>query len=201
MPKSLLEQPPQIVAQRHQQAERTVESLENHQWARLQPHANPPTTTAPALDCLVYISSATGLATNTKLAYMLKNARRYNRTQKITGVLLFDEGNFMQYLEGPRTSIDELYVRIQRDPLHTGIFEMIRESIDHRMFAEWNMGFKAFNTPSMQHLESSPLDMKNRIYLPQHHVHFTAALLLRGFWERSLRQNIPDNNGCYRTAK
>lgn len=114
---------------------------------------------------------------------------------------MFDEGNFMQYLEGPRTSIDGLYERIQRDPLHTGIFEMIRESIDHRMFAEWNMGFKAFNTPSMQHLESSPIDMKNRIYLPQHHVHFTAALLLRGFWERSLRQNIPDNNGCCRTAK
>ncbi len=48
---------------------------------------------------LVYVSSAVRPPTEAELRHLLQRAQERNRTQGVTGVLLFDAGNFMQYIE------------------------------------------------------------------------------------------------------
>lgn len=68
-------------------------------------------------------------------------ARSYNKTFQITGVLLYHDGNFFQYLEGPRLGLQTIYPYIQRSKLHHDIIEMAREPISQRAFSSWLMGF------------------------------------------------------------
>jgi len=55
------------------------------------------------LKALVYVSSATELLSDQALDELLQGARSTNERIGVTGVLLHCEGNFMQYVEGPRS--------------------------------------------------------------------------------------------------
>jgi hypothetical protein len=72
---------------------------------------------------------------------LLERARRANAGQNLTGMLLYIEGSFFQVLEGEAEAIDALYAKIMRDPRHTRITLIIRETIAQRDFSEWTMGF------------------------------------------------------------
>lgn len=140
-------------------------------------------------DCLVYVSSGSKLF-DLQLLSILKNSENNNKIHKITGLLLLDNGNIMQYLEGPQISINQLYKRIEYDPRHSNIIKIIQEPIEARMFPEWHMGFKSFNNPNIKHIEKSPLKLKDTIYSPPSKINSKAALLLRGFWQRCLRHQF-----------
>ena len=57
-------------------------------------------------------------------------------------MLLFKNGNFMQVLEGDSSVVDELYLKISRDPRHTGLITLVRRHILKRSFSDWKMSFK-----------------------------------------------------------
>lgn len=71
--------------------------------------------------------------------HVLHGARRRNVEEGITGVLLYAEGYFLQYLEGPRVGLQRVYAFIKAHPLHYGIIDLLREPIQTREFAEWSM--------------------------------------------------------------
>ena len=60
-----------------------------------------------------------------------------NKRDRITGVLFYDKGHFGQILEGPRTAIEALWERIQKDPRHHQVELLGLSPIMGRRFSQW----------------------------------------------------------------
>ncbi len=92
----------------------------------------------------------------------------------------------MQYIEGPSGGLEAVYEHIKRDPLHTGIIELSRDTVVERVFDQWAMGFRAFNGVEISDdwLRDELLEDK-----VTHTIDDTsaAAILLQGFWSRATR--------------
>ena len=97
-----------------------------------------------SLESLVYVSSAVQAVDDAELLHLLERARVRNTRCEVTGLLLFDAGNFMQYIEGPPNGLSEVYTHIKQDPLHTGLIELCRETPSHRAFGKWAMVARVF---------------------------------------------------------
>lgn len=90
---------------------------------------------------LVYVSSARTRLCEPELEQLLSLSRARNQQDALTGVLLYNDGNFMQYLEGPGMALRQTYQRICANPLHGNLIEMVLEPIAERSFSTWAMGF------------------------------------------------------------
>ena len=88
---------------------------------------------------IVYVSKAARPVTRDDLLHILEGARRRNVEEGITGVLLYADGYFMQYLEGPEAGLHRVYAIIKTHPLHYGLIDLVREPVHTREFAEWSM--------------------------------------------------------------
>lgn len=91
---------------------------------------------------LVYLSSATTHFSDDGLTELLQLSRVNNARLNITGMLLYNDGNFIQVLEGPDDAVRKLYNKIARDPRHSGLTTVIQDIIQTRNFPNWSMGFK-----------------------------------------------------------
>ena len=135
-------------------------------------------------DSLVYVSSAVRPLSLDEIHHLLKRARERNKEYGITGVLLYIGGNFMQYIEGPKDSLDVIYTIIREDEQHTGIILVSREAIGDRQFGDWSM---AYQTKDVEGYVGSPSERKlieMILELPNDNPS-TARILLHGFWERN----------------
>ncbi|WP_052417217.1 BLUF domain-containing protein [Cellvibrio mixtus] len=92
--------------------------------------------------CVVYISSAKLGLTHSEIINIVEDSRINNEKNGLTGVMLFNSGNFMQLLEGEDSTVDALYKKIEKDRRHTEVKLLLREPITHRNFSNWTMGFK-----------------------------------------------------------
>ena len=133
------------------------------------------------LDSLVYVSSAVTLLDLDEIRSLVQRARERNQEHDITGVLLYNNGNFMQYLEGPKDSLNIIYRDIQEDARHTGLILIAREAIESRLFADWSLGFLS------QYAEldlESPDEIKSIIKQLEHPGPdpSTAQIVLNRFW-------------------
>ncbi len=90
---------------------------------------------------LVYMSAAARPMSEDELAEILARSRENNARLNITGMLAYHLGSFLQVLEGPEEAVGTLYQRISQDPRHTKCELLLRNYIDRRSFAEWQMGF------------------------------------------------------------
>ncbi len=95
----------------------------------------------PDLIHLIYCSTATHEMSEAELLALLQTSRERNERLRITGMLLYGGGVFLQVLEGPAPAVDLLYARLERDPRHHTLIELERESIPERSFPDWSMGF------------------------------------------------------------
>lgn len=91
---------------------------------------------------LIYTSSAVELFREDELVELLKTSRDNNRRRGITGMLLYNDGNFLQVLEGPEESVRALYERIRQDPRHRNIIKLYEKPIDEPEFGQWEMAFR-----------------------------------------------------------
>ena len=93
---------------------------------------------------VIYTSASTaGYAAGDDLQKILATSRRNNARARVSGVLLFAEGSYIQVLEGPPDSVEKTYDRIKRDSRHHHMIELYRGSIARRNFPEWSMGYPA----------------------------------------------------------
>ena len=119
---------------------------------------------------------------------LLVKARDRNAAAEVTGLLLYDSGNFMQCLEGTPGRLMEIYGRIRSSKLHSGIIELLRAQICAREFGEWPMAFRVINTYGMSQSfgESDSVLQK---------LEFTdapptaARILLSNFWRVAKQQS------------
>lgn len=87
---------------------------------------------------LTYISTARP-GVDDQLADILAVARRRNRLNGITGLLIADGKRFLQALEGDGPIIEETFARIKTDPRHFAVVMLSMKEIVRREFGEWEM--------------------------------------------------------------
>lgn len=95
---------------------------------------------------LVYLSSASNLFTDQELVDILTKSRINNSKLGITGLLLYNEGNIIQVLEGEKQAVQSLYNIISQDRRHSGLITMLKGESLERNFPEWSMGFKSVSS-------------------------------------------------------
>lgn len=88
---------------------------------------------------VAYTSLAALDLTEQQLLDIHSVARDLNGLDGISGLLIFNGTHFLQWIEGPPQAIDDLLVRLKRDPRHDG-FEVREEAmVDERLFGDWTM--------------------------------------------------------------
>lgn len=102
---------------------------------------------------LLYVSSANRTVDEADLLEIMDQARKNNKKNDITGLLLFADGSIVQLLEGDKELVESTYESISRDPRHTGIIRLVSEYSESRDFADWSMGFQRIESKSLIDIE------------------------------------------------
>ena len=95
-----------------------------------------------SLAFLIYSSFATNRLSQRDLLELLRHARVKNEARGLTGLLLYRDGIYLQFLEGRRPDIDELLSRIEKDTRHQGMRIIQEGGLSERMFPDWSMAYK-----------------------------------------------------------
>ena len=85
---------------------------------------------------LIYVSSATKLMDDDDLLALQRQASEYNNKTSVTGMLLYQDGTFMQMLEGEKKTVLNLYDKIQTDARHKGIITILQGKYSRKEFPE-----------------------------------------------------------------
>ena len=72
---------------------------------------------------------------------ILETAERNNPAEGLTGALAYDDGQFIQVLEGPREAVSKRLFAIAADERHTGMTLVEFAEISRRRFSDWTMAF------------------------------------------------------------
>ena len=88
-------------------------------------------------------------------------ARRNNHDRRITGALLYSNGCFAQVLEGPLSSVEEIFEKIELDARHSDVKVLHFKPLAKRNFDQWSMAF-AGSVDSA----TLPLDIKDALDNP-----------------------------------
>ena len=88
---------------------------------------------------LIYSSQLKPSTQPDELAHIHHEALSNNPKKGITGTLVFGEDQFIQYIEGGRSEVNELYQMIGRDPRHEKITLIDFSEITEREFVDWHM--------------------------------------------------------------
>jgi len=91
---------------------------------------------------IVWISEATHPLTRADLLALLGRSRARNVGRGLTGLLLYHQGSFMQFMEGEEAAVlDTFEHRIVPSPLHRDVTLLLRQPVTERNFPDWSMGF------------------------------------------------------------
>ncbi|PRI11359.1 hypothetical protein B4915_09135 [Leucobacter massiliensis] len=116
------------------------------------------------LKFLVYTSSAVTRFYEEDLDTLLVEARARNTELGITGLLLYRNDQFIQFLEGPPRHVDALMKKIERDPRHTRVRVVLDEFALQRRFEDWSMGYRTLReavTPAPEGFRDTIADLRS----------------------------------------
>ncbi len=88
---------------------------------------------------LTYRSEAAITPSPADLQRLLVAARGRNRKLGVTGMLLYDEGRYLQTIEGPPAAVEQVWSSIQRDTRHGQIEVLSQHIVPSRLFSGWDM--------------------------------------------------------------
>ena len=94
---------------------------------------------------------------------ILSIAVEHNQSNDITGVLFFDNGKFIQILEGKKQELNALLDRIKLDTRHKNFKLLMDEPIEKREIQDWSM--KAFDLSEHEAQDWSLLEELRDAYL------------------------------------
>lgn len=96
-------------------------------------------TRASRLSTLVYRSRCVEPWSAEDLSRMVDASRVRNRAASVTGLLICDDDQFFQWLEGPTDRLARLWRSIRQDPRHTDIEILGDAPTPVRFFGDWDM--------------------------------------------------------------
>ena len=102
---------------------------------------------------LIYASRAVEAFSEEQILLLLANARGKNQALGITGMLLFDHGDFLQVLEGEEDTVHGLFAHISRDSRHQGMVKIVDEAVRTRQFDNWSMGYRSCSREDLNTIE------------------------------------------------
>lgn len=91
------------------------------------------------IGCLTYQSRATTKPSNEDLATLMAQARQRNRESGVTGMLLYQDGRYLQTLEGPPEGLDSIWSSVRKDGRHADIEVLTQHLVPARLFSDWDM--------------------------------------------------------------
>ena len=91
---------------------------------------------------LVYTSYRKQQCTDEEITNILTACEKNNPEKKVTGILLHSDLRFIQYLEGDKTEVKELFDKISLDSRHDHVKIRDFSPIENKIFSSWNMGNK-----------------------------------------------------------
>lgn len=109
---------------------------------------------------LIYCSQVSGRLSLDMVQSILGSAQKHNTPNNITGLLAFDDSNFLQVIEGGTTAVNRLYGSIFRDPRHHSVHLISFREIETRQFPLWSMGdcdLAKVNTTVIERYLDSPV--------------------------------------------
>jgi hypothetical protein len=92
------------------------------------------------LSHLAYVSTRKKNCTDEEIEKILAACKVNNGPLDITGVLLYSDNKFIQYVEGEAASLMSLYDKIKKDSRHEKVVMISYNSIAKRIFPSWQMG-------------------------------------------------------------
>ncbi len=103
------------------------------------PEFRPESCSPVSLSVVVYSSRAVAPLSPHELQRLTVGSQQRNSRDGITGLMLYDEGRFYQWLEGPPDKLDRLFRAIRSDPRHTDIEVLGSFPARARRFGGWTM--------------------------------------------------------------
>ncbi|NNC33612.1 MAG: BLUF domain-containing protein [Croceitalea sp.] len=92
-----------------------------------------------ALKCVLYVSKAKMVFSQTDLDRLAEVSTKNNEELDITGYLFYEKNYFLQYMEGPPKSINNMIHKIALDDRHELICIIEDEDLQIRRFPNWGM--------------------------------------------------------------
>jgi Sensors of blue-light using FAD len=89
---------------------------------------------------MAYCSILTQEQDEAAIKAMVAQAQRNNLAHNITGMLMIEQGLVIQWIEGKKADVRALWAKLQEDPRHHCIVELIhRNFVKERLFPDWSM--------------------------------------------------------------
>lgn len=86
---------------------------------------------------------------------IMNATNKFNKSQNITGILLYNERNFFQLIEGEKKTIQELYEKITQDPRHQNIIQFLEKPVHRPSFDGYLTDFitdtKRYDQSALKH--------------------------------------------------
>jgi len=95
---------------------------------------------------LIYLSTAFRQPHQALLDTILDDARSYNSSVGVTGLLIAHGSKFLQVLEGEASQVEDVMKRVCASQKHGGIITLIDSEVSGRLFPEWTMGYQRLST-------------------------------------------------------
>lgn len=87
----------------------------------------------------IYISSTRRELGEGIVDMILDTSRQNNRSNGLTGLLVYDGKRFLQYLEGDEHSVRSTIARIRSDERHYALVILSEKETSRRQFSQWSM--------------------------------------------------------------
>lgn len=142
---------------------------------------------------LTYRSKAVPEITAEEIKSILFTSNEKNSENNITGCLLYNEGFFVQILEGAKQNVKEIFEVIEADKRHTMVEVLSEGETTERFFEKWWMAYLKLpeepQTPKETEVKSSLKQLEEKAFRPN----FTTKV----FWYNV--NALLQETGFYRT--
>ncbi|MBF0100967.1 MAG: EAL domain-containing protein [Desulfobacterales bacterium] len=100
---------------------------------------------SPGVYTLIYVSKASDSLSQDEIKKIITSSQNKNSELCITGFLVFNNGYFLQLLEGKQEFIEDLFKKIVVDSRHSDVKVILRTFNEQRLFNDWTMGYWNMN--------------------------------------------------------
>ena len=135
------------------------------------------------LRSIAYISSTTETLPDEELECLLVDARSFNESVKVTGVLLYNGASFFQYFEGDTVACERVFERIIGSSRHHSVHTLVDRSVQVRYFSNWTMGFSTASNSELLALSHAAWLASPVVSEPPSHAESNGIAMLRAFWQ------------------
>lgn len=113
------------------------------------------------LSQLIYVSVRAASCDEIEMQKILASCVKNNKNIAITGLLLYSETKFIQYLEGEYREIMSLYDKIKLDARHKNVIMISGGPLAARHFPSWQMAAKKLDETDVDFKTNMSDDEKN----------------------------------------